>query len=301
MTNLLETIGNTPLVSVPIEGCANVMAKLEYLNPGGSIKDRPALFMVEDAEKKGLLKPGGTIIEASSGNQGIALAMIGAVKGYRVIITVSEKVSEEKVKTLKAFGAEVVMCPIVDALEDPRGYYGRAKALHESTPNSFMPDQHHNPMNMRAHYATTGPEIWEQTGGKVTHVFAAAGTCGTIAGVGKYLKERNPAIKVIAVDAANSFYSTKGNPKPYKVEGVGIDFDAPLFDTAVIDEVIPVTDDEAFAMLKTLAKKGFLVGPSSGAVAATVQRTLPRLTKNDLAVMIFGDSGRAYLSKGYYR
>lgn len=299
--NLLSAIGNTPLVKVTFDSPAQLYAKLEYLNPGGSVKDRSALFLIEEAERKGLLKPGGTIIDASSGNQGIAAAMIGAIKGYKVIITVLEKISQEKYQTLKAYGAEVIKCPPTQVLEDPKSYHSQAVALQKKTANSFMPNQYFNVSNASAHYTTLGPEIWHQTNGKVTHFFAAVGTGGTISGVGKYLKEKNPSIKVIAIDASNSFRATKGNPKPYKLEGVGIDFISPVLNTSIIDEYLNITDDEAFSMLKPLAsEQGFLVGLSSGAVSYAVRQYAKGLGPNDLGVMIFGDSGRAYLTKGFY-
>src|SRR3989344_1141829 len=299
--NLLDAIGNTPLARIPFDTSAGIFAKLEYLNPGGSIKDRSALFMIEEAEKEGLLKSGGTIVEASSGNQGIAIAMIGAIKGYKVIITVSEKVSEEKIKTLKAYGAEVVICPDTDFIEDPKSYHSQAIAIQKRTPNSFMPNQYFNLSNPKAHYTTLGPEIWRQTNGKITHYFAAAGTGGTISGAGKFLKEQKPKIKIIAVDIDTSFHSTKGHPKPYKMEGIGIDFKTHCLNESVIDEFIPVSDEHGLGMLKIMASQyGFLVGTGSGAVSYAVQSYLNKLTKDDVAVMLFGDSGRAYLSKNYY-
>jgi cystathionine beta-synthase len=299
--HLLNAIGNTPLIRVPFDSPATIYAKLEYLNPGGSIKDRSALFMIEHAEKNGLLKPGGTIIEPSSGNQGIALAMIGAAKGYKVIITTTPKFSPEKIQTIRAYGAEIVMCPSTEFIEDPNSYHSTAVRLHKETPNSFMPNQYFNPINAQAHYTLTGPEIWKQTNGTITHFFAAAGTGGTTYGTGKYLKEQNPNIKLLAIDAKNSFYSTKGHPKPYKLEGVGIDFASDVVDYNIMDEIIPVEDEDAFAMLKTLARNhGFLVGLSSGAVAWGAHHYLPQLKEGDVAVMIFGDSGRAYLSKDVY-
>ena len=299
--HLLDTIGNTPLARIPFATPATLYAKLEYLNPGGSIKDRSALFMVEHAEKNGLLKPGGTIIEPSSGNQGIALAMIGAAKGYKVIITTTPKFSQEKIQTIRAYGAEIVMCPSTEFIEDPNSYHSTAVRLQKETPNSFMPNQYFNPLNAQAHYALTGPEIWRQTAGTITHFFAAAGTGGTVYGTGKYLKEQNPNIKIIAIDAKNSFYSTHGNPKPYKLEGVGIDFASDVVDYNMMDEVLPVADEDAFDMLKNLARNyGFLVGLSSGAVAWGAQHYAQNLKKDDVAVMIFGDSGRAYLSKDIY-
>lgn len=299
--NLLQTIGNTPLVQVKTDSPATILAKLEYLNPAGSLKDRSALFMIQEAEKNGLLKPGGTVIEASSGNQGIATAMIGAVKGYKVIITVSEKNSAEKVKTIKAYGAEVIVCPATSNLTDPQSYHSIALEIHKNTPNSFMLNQYFNKSNSLAHYTLLGPEIWKQTNGTITHFFAAAGTGGHTSGAGKYLKEQNPDIKIIAFDAATSWYSTKGNPKPYKLEGIGIDFEAPVLEKELINEIIPVHDRDALTMLKTLAHQhGLLVGPSSGAVAYGAFEYAKKLRPHDVGVMIFGDSGRAYLSKGFY-
>lgn len=299
--NVIDAIGNTPLVKLAVESPAQVYGKLEYLNPGGSIKDRAALFMIEEAERTGLLKPGGTLIEASSGNQGIASAMIGAVKGYRVIITVSEKVSKEKQATLQAYGVEVVVCKAASLLEDPEGYHATAVKIHKSIPGSFMLNQYFNPTNSKAHYQLLGPEIWRQTEGKITHYMAATGTGGTVTGAGKYLKEQNPAIRVIGVDAATSYRSTKGNPTPYKLEGIGVDFEGPLLDPTIIDEFVPVTDTDAIATLKLLARtQGLLVGPSSGAVGYAALEYAKKLSPNDLMVVIFGDSGRAYLTKNFY-
>jgi cystathionine beta-synthase len=299
--SLLSAIGNTPLVKIPCDSAGTVYAKLEYLNPGGSVKDRSALFMIEHAEKTGLLKPGGTIVDASSGNHGVAVAMIGAAKGYKVIITMSEKSSQEKLQTIKAYGAHVIVCPVTDFIDDPRSYHSQAVAIHHNTPNSFMPNQYFNPVNAVAHYSLLGPEIWRQTNGTITHFVAAAGTTGTVSGVGKFLKEQNPDIKVIALDAATSFRSTKGNPKPYKVEGMGVDFETPVLNQAVIDEFMPVQDEPALNMLKTMARQyGLLVGPTSGAVAYGGLTRAKELNENDVMVMIFGDSGRAYLTKNFY-
>lgn len=300
-SHLLNAIGNTPLVKLLFDTDAAIYAKLEYLNPGGSVKDRSAKYMIEDAERSGLLKAGGTIIDASSGNQGIAVAMIGAIKGYRVIITVSEKISAEKLNTIQAYGAEVVICPATEFIDDPRSYHSQAKKLHATIPGSFMPNQYYNPKNRDAHYHSLGSELWKQTNGHITHFFAGAGTTGTISGVGKYLKEKNPHIKVLAVDSIHSYRATGGNPKPYKLEGIGMDFETPVFDATVVDDIICVHDDDAIAMLKTLAKKyGLLVGPSSGAVAHAVRSYTSQLKPRDIAVMICGDSGRAYLSKNFY-
>lgn len=299
--NLLETIGNTPIIRVPFNSPATVLAKLEYLNPGGSLKDRSALYMIEHAEKTGTLKPGGTIIEASSGNQGIAAAMIGACKGYKVIITVSEKFSPEKVNTLRAYGAQVVVCPPTSFLEDPNSYHSTAVRLQKETPNSIMLNQYFNPTNALAHYYSLGPEIWNQTEGTITHFIAAAGTCGHSSGAGLFLKEKNPRIKILPVDSAHSWLATKGHPQPYKLEGIGIDFDAPLLKRDIVDEFLTVTDEDAIAMLKTMARTyGLLVGPSSGAVAWATTQYAKNLTEDDVVVMVLGDSGRAYLSKGFY-
>lgn len=299
--SILEAIGNTPLVRLPLSTEATILAKLEYLNPGGSMKDRSALYMVEQAEKEGLLKPGGTIIDASSGNHGIALAMIGAAKGYKVIITVSKKCSREKYQTLKAYGAQVVVCPSTDFIEHPDSYHSQARTLLATTPNSFMPNQYFNIENANGHYTLLGPEIWKQTNGSITHFFAGTGTGGTVSGAGRYLKEQNPTIKVFGMDAATSFHATGGYPQPYKIEGIGIDFDSDVINYQVIDELVNITDDEALTMLKTLAHEyGFLVGPSSGAVAAGLMQKLSTFKKGDVVVAIFGDSGRAYLSKNFY-
>ena len=255
--SFLECIGNTPIAKLDFNTKATILAKLEYTNPGGSIKDRSALFMIEEAERQGLLKPGGTIIEASSGNQGIGLAMIGAAKGYNVIITTPNRTSAEKIATLQAYGAKVFVCPDTDDLHDPDGYHSKAKELHEKIKSSYMPNQYYNTQNPKAHYLTTGPEIWNQTHGKLTHCFMGMGSCGTISGVGKYLKEQNSNIKIIGVDAATSKLSMPDNPKAYKVEGIGIDVVTDTLNKNVIDEIIPVIDDAAFAMTKELAGRGY--------------------------------------------
>ncbi len=294
--DIIELIGNTPLARLDFDVKPTLLAKLEFLSSGGSIKDRSALFMVEQAERDGLLKPGGTIVEASSGNQGIALAMIGAVKGYKVIITVPDRTSKEKVDVIRAYGAKVYVCPNADTLDDPEGYHSKAEDLHEKIPGSFMPNQYFNKSNPLAHYTTTGKEIWEQTEGKVTHAIIGAGSCGTISGVGKFLKEKNPEIKIIGVDAATSVFSSK-NPKAYNVEGIGIDVISETFDQSVVDEIIPINDNDAFVMTKKLAKQGLLVGISSGAVMHVALNYCKNLTEKDIVVIIFGDSGRAYLSK----
>lgn len=299
--SLLDAIGHTPLVRIDLGLPITMYTKLEYLNPGGSVKDRSALYMIEKAEQEGLLKKGGVIIEASSGNQGIAAAMIGAAKGYHVIITVSEKASSEKVNTIRAYGAEIVTCPVTDFVEDPRSYQQTAKRIHVNTPNSFMLNQYYNTNNRDAHYYSLGPELWQQTNGRITHFIAGAGSGGTISGVGRYLKEQNPAIKIFAVDSCNSKRATNGNPQPYQLEGLGIDIDpSPVVDYGIIDQFITVSDHDALAVLKTVARKGFLVGPTSGAVAWAATSIAQTLPSDAMLVMVFGDSGRAYLTKGFY-
>lgn len=302
--NLLDAIGNTPLVQINFTNDTNqakIFAKLEYLNPGGSMKDRSALYMIEEAERLGILKPGGTLIDASSGNHGVAVAMIGKIKGYKVVICVFEKCSQEKLQTIKSYGAQVIVCPNTTYINDPKGYHSVALELHRNTPNSFMPNQYFNISNAMGHELSMGPEIWKQTEGKITHFFAAAGTGGTITGVGRYLKKQNPDIKIIAIDSNNSFRATNGNPKPYKIEGIGMDFDTPVTDRSIMDDIVEVSDENGLGMLKTLSTEhGFLVGPSSGAVAWAAQSYLPKLKPTDVAVIMFGDSGRAYLSKGFY-
>ncbi len=299
--HMLDTIGNTPLVKIPWDTPAPVYAKLEYFNPGGSVKDRPALYIIEDAEKKGILKPGSTIIDASSGNHGIAVAMIGAIKGYKVIITVPEKISEEKLKSMMAYGAQIVMCPNTTFIEESNSHYQTARWLCSQIPDSFMPHQHYNQMNADAHYRSLGPEIWRQSEGMVTHFFAGAGTGGTITGAGRYLKEQNPRIKVIALDSPNSYCATKGNPKPFKLEGMGLIYDSPIIDHTIVDQVVNVTDEDAFDMLRILAQQyGFLLGLSSGAGAYGAYQLAKKLTPHDCVVVVFGDSGRAYLSTNVY-
>jgi cystathionine beta-synthase len=294
---ILQMIGNTPLMRLDFGTRPTLLAKLEMMNPGGSIKDRCALYMIEDAERTGTLKPGGTIVEASSGNQGIALAMIGKVKGYRVVITVPDRTASEKIGALRAYGAEVHICPNTDSHDDPRHYHTLAVRFSKTIPGAFMPNQYFNKANPQAHYMTTGPEIWKQTFGEITHFIAGAGSCGTMSGVGRYLKEQNPSVKIIGVDAEMSLYSSK-EPKAYQVEGFGIDVISDTFDQAVVDEIIPISDKDAFAMTKFLATQhGLLVGISSGAVMHVAHEYCKKLTEKDVVVVIFADSGRNYLSK----
>lgn len=294
---ILESIGNTPLVRLEFSVKPTMLAKLEYLNPSGSLKDRAALYMVEEAERLGKLKPGGTIVEATSGNQGIALAMIGAIKGYRVIITVPDRTAPEKIAVLRAYGAEVHVCPNTATHDDVRGYHARADQLLHDTPGAFMPNQYYSPSNMMGHYYHTGPEIWKQSQGLITHFIAGAGTCGTISGVGRYLKEQNPAIKIIGVDAVNSLYSSK-EPKEYAVEGLGIDVISDTFDQSVVDHIVPISDEDAFSYTRKVAKEnGLLVGISGGAVLHVAIKFAQQLSESDVIVVMLADSGRAYLSK----
>lgn len=290
-------IGHTPLVRLGWPVRARVWAKMEMLNPGGSIKDRAALYMINHAERHGLLKPGGTIVEASSGNQGIALAMIGAMRGYRVIITVPDRTAAEKTAMLRAYGAEVYVCPNTASHDDPAGYHAMAERLAHDIPGAFMPDQYRNPLNAEAHEKTTGPEIWEQTGGRVTHVFVAAGTCGTLTGVGRFLKRQNPAVQIVGVDAENSLYSTRGCPRPYAVEGLGIDV-GDILDKDVVDRIVPISDEDAFAATRQVAREqGLLVGISSGAVIHVARKAVENWPESAEVVLVLADSGRSYMGK----
>src|SRR6202451_3103208 len=248
----LELIGHTPMVRLAQIGKGlrcDLLAKLETTNPGGSSKDRPALTMVLAAEEAGLLKPGSTIIEPTSGNTGVGLAIVAAQRGYKCIFVMSDKMAPEKIDVLRAYGAQVVVCPTAVAPEHPDSYYSTAERLTKETPNSFRPDQYSNPNNPRAHYETTGPEIYAQTKGRVTHFVAGAGTGGTISGVGRYLKEQNPNIRVIAADPAGSVFSG-GAGRPYLTEGVGEDFWPANYDPSLVDEVVAISDADAFAMAR---------------------------------------------------
>lgn len=305
--NILDVIGNTPLVKLNslTKGVkAIVLAKLEYLNPGGSMKDRIGIAMLEDAEKKGLLKKGRTIVEPTSGNTGVALAQVAAVLGYKTIFTMPEKMSYEKELVLKAYGAKVVRTPNVEP-QDPNHYINVAKKIAATTPNAYMPNQYHNRVNILAHYQTTGPEIWRDTEGKVTHFVATVGTGGTITGVAKYLKEQNPKIRVIGADADGSllhhyFYKTKGTAHPYKVEGPGEDFMPGALDFSVIDEMMVVTDKQSFDMAIELVKKeGIFAGGSSGMAMYAAIKIAKNLPKDAVVVTILADSGRSYISKFY--
>ena len=299
--DILAIVGNTPLVRLSRIGRGlkpTLVGKLEHLNPGGSIKDRIGLRMIEDAERRGLLKPGGTIVEPTSGNTGVGLAMAAAIKGYRVICTMADKQSQEKRDLLRAFGAEVVVCPTAVPPESPESYYKVAERLAKETPGSFLPNQYYNPMNPEAHYNTTGPEIWKQTDGKVTHVVLGIGTGGTVTGAGRYLKERNAKVQIVGADPQGSLYT--GGIHPYKVEGIGEDFYPGTFDPKLVDRWIRVSDRDSFLTARRLTREeGILVGGSSGTAMWAALEIAKELDESALVLVLFADSGRSYLSKIY--
>ncbi|MBI4719179.1 MAG: cystathionine beta-synthase [Planctomycetes bacterium] len=300
--NVLEAVGDTPLIRVKrLPGAQNapIYAKIEFVNPGGSVKDRIALAMVEAAERSGQLRPGGTIVEATSGNTGVGLAMVAAVKGYRCIFVMPDKMSSEKTRLLKAYGAEVVMTPAAADSNSPEGYSGVAARLVNEIPNAWQPNQFTNLTNPEYHYRVTGPEIWEQTGGRVTAFVAGIGTGGTISGVGKFLKEKNPAIRVVAADPEGSILSGD-HPKPWAVEGIGEDYVPKTFNSQMVDEWVRVSDTESFTVARAMSKlEGLLVGGSCGTAMAAALRFAQRLTHGDFVVVMCPDTGRNYLSKLY--
>ena len=311
LNNILETIGNTPLIKlnkVAKDIPATVLAKVDYFNPGNSIKDRMALKMVEVAEKEGKLKPGGTIIEGTSGNTGMGLALAACVKGYKCIFVTTDKQSKEKVDILKAVGAEVIVCPTNVLPEDPRSYYSVAKRLGQEIPNSMYMNQYDNLANRQAHYESTGPEIWEQTEGKITHFVCTAGTGGTITGTAMYLKEKNPNIKVWAVDVYGSlltkYFKTgeidMNEVHPYISEGFGEDFVPQNYDMSVIDEFVQVTDKDGAVMARRIAKEeGMFCGYSAGSCLQGLMQLKGSLTKDDVVVCVFHDHGSRYVGKVY--
>lgn len=309
--NILETIGNTPLVKLNRVTAAlpcPVFAKVEFFNPGNSIKDRMAVKMIEVAEQQGLLKPGGTIIEGTSGNTGMGLALAAVIKGYKCIFTTTDKQSKEKVDILKAVGAEVIVCPTNVEPDDPRSYYSVARRLAKDIPNSFYVNQYDNLANREAHYEQTGPEIWEQTDGKVTHLVVATGTGGTITGAGQFLKEKNPAIQVWAIDSYGSLlkkYHETGEVDmsevyPYITEGIGEDFVPQNYDMRVIDRFEKVTDKDGAVMARRIAKEeGIFVGYSAGSAVSGLLQLKTHLKPTDLVVVVFHDHGSRYVGKVY--
>ncbi len=309
--NILETIGNTPLVKlniIPKEIKATVLAKIETTNPGNSIKDRMALKMIEDAEASGKLKPGGTIIEGTSGNTGMGLAIAAVIKGYKCIFTTTDKQSKEKVDALRAFGAEVIVCPTNVGPEDPRSYYSVSTRLEREVPNSWKPNQYDNPSNTQANYEQTGPEIWAQTEGKITHLVVGAGTGGTISGAGKYLKEQNPTIQILGIDTYGSVFKKyketgifdKNEIYPYITEGIGEDFLPQNVNFDVIDYFEKVSDKDAALMTREIARKeGIFAGNSAGSAVAGLMQMKDRFKEGDVVVIIFPDHGSRYMGKMY--
>ncbi len=298
--SLLALVGNTPLVRLGRVGrdlTCDLVAKVELFNPGGSVKDRPAVAMIDEAERAGLLKPGGTIVEPTSGNTGVGLAIVAAQRGYGCIFVMSDKMSDEKVALLRAYGAQVVVCPTAVPPEHPDSYYSVADRLTRDTPNAFRPNQYYNQANPAEHERSTGPEIWAQTAGRVTHFVAGVGTGGTITGVARYLKRQNPAVQIIAADPEGSVFSG-GTGRPYLVEGVGEDFWPPTYDPTLVDRTIMVSDAESFAAARCVTREeGLLIGGSCGTAVHAALVVGADLGPDDLVVVLLPDSGRGYLSK----
>ena len=307
--NILEAVGHTPLIKLNriTKGIrAQVYVKADFLNPGGSVKDRIAIQMIEDAERKGLLKPGGTIIEGTSGNTGFGLALVACVKGYKAIFTINDKQSQEKMDALRALGAEVIVCPTAVEPDDPRSYYSVAQKLAKEIPNSYYPNQYANPQNPETHILSTGPEIWEDSEGKVSHFIAGMGTGGTLTGVGRYLKSKNPKLRVIGADPIGSLYyekfkkGTVGRAHPYVVEGIGEDFFPTTMDLGILDDVFQVTDQECFVWARKLARmEGIFTGGSSGGAISVALQVARGLPPEAMVVAFLPDAGDRYLSKMY--
>ncbi len=298
--SMLDLVGNTPLIKlnhIASDVPPLVLAKMEMFNPGGSVKDRIGPAMIDDCEKKGLLRPGGTIVEPTSGNTGHGLAIAAAIKGYHCIFVMTDKASEEKRSLLRAYGAEVVICPSSVTHESPEYYKNVAYRLAKEIPGACCPDQYANPANPATHYATTGPEIWQATAGRITAFVAGIGTGGTISGTARYLKEQNPAIKIIGADPPGSIYSGD-TPKPYKVEGIGMDIYPHNYDPTLVDEFVRIDDRTSFYWARRLAREeGILTGGSAGTALAAALTYAKHLTPNDVVVVLLPDTGRGYLSK----
>lgn len=308
--DILKAIGKTPLIRLrKVIGDAKglILAKAEYLNPGGSVKDRIGVSIIDEAERDGRLKPGGTIVESTSGNTGMGLALVAAVRGYKTVFTLPDKMSMEKIRLLRSFGAEVIVTPTAVPHESPESYTEVAKKVVRETPNSILANQYYNPRNPESHYLSTGPEIWEQTDGKIDCFVCGIGTGGTISGAGKYLKEKNPAVKVIGIDPKGSslreyFYTKKMNPvlKTYKVEGIGQDYVPGTLHFEYIDEVVEVTDKESFLMARRITREeGILAGGSSGTAISGLLKVADRFKEGEVIVVLLPDTGERYLSKIY--
>jgi len=300
--SLLDLVGNTPLVRLDRVGKrldCQLLAKCEFLNGGGSVKDRPAVAMVDAGERAGLLQPGGTIVEPTSGNTGVGLAIVAARRRYRCVFVMPDKMSAEKIKLLRAYGAEVVVCPTAVAPSDPESYYSVANRLTEEIPGAFQPNQYRNPENPESHRRSTGPEIWRQTAGRITHFVAGIGTGGTITGVGRYLKSQNPTVQVVGADPEGSVYSG-GDGRPYLVEGIGEDFWPETYDPDIVDRVVAVTDRDSFITARRVTREeGMLIGGSGGTAVWAALEIGKELGPDDVVVVIVPDSGRGYLSKVY--
>lgn len=305
--DILETIGNTPLVRLNkvTKGIdAMVLAKVEYFNPGGSVKDRIGVHIIDDAVEQGKLKPGGTIVECTSGNTGAGLALVAAVRGYKAIFTMPDKMSQEKIRLLRSYGAEVIMCPTAVPPDSPESYYSVARRIVESREDAVLANQYYNPRNPEAHYLSTGPELWEDTDGKIDAFVAGVGTGGTISGTGRYLKEKNPNVRIVGADPKGSllkefFYTKKmGEAKPYLVEGIGEDIIPGSFEHQYVDDIYTVTDQESFEMARRLSREeGLMVGGSGGTAVHVALNVAKDLGRDKLVVVLLPDTGERYLSK----